>query len=105
VVRAANAVCPIDDAKKIVAMAGQAQVNRNAVVAWRSARSVKVVPVKICAQRRGQVQQALARSQKVRVVQQVIASNPRLLAQLGKYRASNVFAAQQNGGQLTVYVY
>lgn len=86
-------------------MAGQAQVTRNAVVAWRNARSVKVVPVKVCAQRRGQVTQALAKSPKVKAVQQVFAATPRLMAQMDGYRPGNVFAAQQSGGQLTVYVY
>jgi hypothetical protein len=104
--RVANAAnCNVNDAKKIIAMAGKVQVNRSTVVAWQHARSVRVVPVKVCAQLRGKVADALAKSSKVKVVQRIVASNPRFAAQMPGYGAGNVFAMQQSGGQLLVYVF
>lgn len=46
----------------------------------------------------------LAKSGKVKVVQRIIASNPRI-TQMPGYGTGTVFAAQQSGGQLLVYVF
>ncbi len=96
--------CNVNDAKKIIAMAGKAQISRGMVVAWQHAKTVKVVPVKVCAQLRGKVADVLAKSGKVKVVQRIIASNPRI-TQMPGYGTGTVFAAQQSGGQLLVYVF
>ena len=89
----------------MISIAAKAPVNRNTVTAWRQASNVNVVPMRLCGPLRDKVAEVFAKSTKVRAVQSVVAATPRLSSSLRGYDAGNVFAAQQSGNQLTVYVY
>jgi len=80
---------------------------RQAFNSWARAANVQVVPVKVCAQIRRQLNNATMANASIGALRGVAAADPLISTSLSRtrYNAGNVLGVAQRNGTLTVYVY
>jgi hypothetical protein len=102
-----NGACSVSKARDLLEAAAARAYPRNISQHWRGATTVKVVPVRLCASTRKQVEQILAMSTKVNALQTAIMRDRGVSSALSttSYDANNVFAVDKSGNRVTVYVY
>lgn len=99
-----NRACNAQDAKQVISQVKQMQLNR-AVLA--NVKAVKVVKVRLCADLKGKVVQAVTASKKVQILQRVLGGSGKMVAELQRSGAGvhDVYAIGRSGAQLTVYAF
>ena len=99
-----NRACNTNDAKQVIAQVKQMQLNRALL---SNVNGVKVVKVRLCADLKDKVVNAVTASKKVQVLQRVLGGSGKLVAELQRSGAgvSDVYAIGRSGGQLTVYAF
>lgn len=85
----------------------QMKYSRQAFGSWSHASGVQVVPVKVCAQYRKQVNNAAMANAGISAARGIAASDPLISASLTRSRhdAGDVLGIAQRNGMLTVFVY
>lgn len=98
--------CSVNEGRQVLQIAAATKVSRQVIAGWQRAVGVKVIPVKLCAKARAQVLQLLNASGKVALLRAAAAGDALIAASLGRtrYGTNDVFAVQNQGGQLVVYV-
>ena len=94
--------CNAQEAKQVIAQVKQMQLNRAVLT---NVKGIKVVKVRLCADLKAKVVQAVIASKKVQVLQRVLGGSGKMVAELRRSGAGvgNVYAIGRNGPQLTVY--
>ncbi|RUT32667.1 hypothetical protein EMQ25_05840 [Arsenicitalea aurantiaca] len=97
--------CQGEHGQRLVNIIANSDYSRNTLNGWARAQQVQIVPVRVCGDVKRQVQASV--SGQLNQLHGAVAADPLLTASLQRQNmsASDVFAVQQNGSQLLVYVY
>lgn len=99
----ADLACVGPDGSRILQLAGSSSNPRS----WQRASNVQIVPVRLCPDVRRKIAAALRKSGVGGVIWGAVSQDALILASLSRtsYGVDDVFAVQQSGRQLTVFVF
>lgn len=98
--------CFTPDPSQIAHLIARGTYSADVTARWQSADNVSLIPVKLCADARAQLEAAVTADPNMGAMRAAVAMNTKITSRIGpQYQADDVLAVDQSGSDLTVYVY